>query len=110
MLLPSSGGQFSHFITDDGSTSSHRFFQCDESRARAHAHHVVQDDGRPYISTFSGFNVSFMRLNSVREGEGIGGGVQALTLPAVMKRCPSIKPTSLWCSRLSTQETSSEEP
>lgn len=44
------------------------------SRTRTHAHHVVQDDGRPYISTFSGFNVSFMRLNSVREGEGIGGG------------------------------------
>lgn len=40
----------------------HRFFQCYEPCAH-----------RPYISTFSGFNVCFSTLNSVREGERIGG-------------------------------------
>lgn len=49
------------------------------------------------MHTFSGFDVSIMRLNSPREGEGICSG-QALTLPAVIRGCPSIKAKPLLCS------------
>lgn len=100
-LLPSSRGQVSHFILDDNSSST----GSSSELSRAHTQMI----GAPIYPPSVGLMSASWGWTRSERFERIGG-VQALTLPAVIKCCPSIKPTSLRWSRLSRQETSSEEP